>query len=164
MFCLPTKHEAVHPHLIIPAAHTELATHAVTGGAVVYTHAILKEKQKGSASSHSSTSERATSLSGPASKTTRLHFLLPGAPSKLSQKRPLLQLISQKDNQTHQFSVMFTQFFNSTHNGWQRSPACRTGSRHESPSSSPHITNLPLCPTSSTPEDKESSEVTWKTA
>lgn len=155
----------MHPHLIIPAAHTELATHAVTGGAVVYTYAILKEKQKGSAPSHSSTSERAISLSGPASKTTSLHFLLSaaGVPSKLSQKRPVLQLISQKDNQT-QYSVMFTQSFNSTHNGCQRSPACRKGSCHESPSSSPHITNLPLCPMSFTLEDKESSEVARKTA
>lgn len=163
---MPTKHEAVHPHLIIPAAHTELATHAVTGGAVVYTYAILKEKQKGSAPSHSSTSERATSLSGPASKTTSLRLLLPaaGVPSKLSQKRPLLQLIGQKDNQTHQFRVMFTQFFNSMHNECQRSPDCRRGSQHESPSPSPHVTNPPQCPVSSTLEDKESSEFTRKTA
>lgn len=32
----------VLPHLIIPAAHAQLATHASAGGAVIYTHAVLE--------------------------------------------------------------------------------------------------------------------------
>lgn len=30
-----------HTHLVVPAAHTELATHAVAGRAVVYAHTVL---------------------------------------------------------------------------------------------------------------------------
>jgi hypothetical protein len=34
-----------HTHLIVPAAHAELATHAGAGGAVVHTHAVLGQSK-----------------------------------------------------------------------------------------------------------------------
>lgn len=40
------NNEAQSPHLVVPAAHTELGTHAVTGGAVIYAHAVLEGRNK----------------------------------------------------------------------------------------------------------------------
>lgn len=123
-----------------------MATHAVTGGAVVYTYTILKEKQQGSTPSHSRGNERATSVAGPERKPQGFtSCLVLQCLSSTSKRGPCCRSLARKITRLiTSVECLLNSLFLSTMNvkGLQLAG--------EDPVMS-HVTNFPLHPMSCTP-------------